>query len=498
MKIFKFIVPNILIKLDNWLLKNKPNLWSTKLHWVLWYSLIFILFNTILACITPINFLNKSTAEYWAVFVSILSFIAFILWLIYLLQFNVFKRFGIFSASNNLQSFIAYFICIVCFVVYPFIYSIVEVVRVNRAYQSSELISDINKINYNIAWLEYDSLPHNWQNDTVLVVPNLYDENLIQDDSSQKWITQFKYNVIDTSTFNYRKQDTDSIISLGNNVYVIIDCPQYLTLQVYYTNKEERSKLLSNQSLYQLIFKNYKSPPKDSLQSELKNIYNKYNSNFSLNYERNSKIDELNLTDSLLTRGEIFAKYNLYKLETGLENIFRKKNKWDDESRNDAYRVILYTALILSLFVLVYRNTTIKTFFLSILVGLLLTIISSFFVALFDIESYSVFAFYFFYLVVFMLIAFSVFFQKQRSVVTGIAINIFTLIVAFVPIVVVWFYYERVKFNNINLYYTNNLDYTTMHLHFFYAEVLTFSLILLLIPTLIYKMYKRWYALPEN
>ena len=95
---------------------------------------------------------------------------------------------------------------IVCFVVYPFIYSIVEVVRVNRAYQSSELINDINKINYNIAWLEYDSLPHNWQNDTVLVVPNLYDENLIQDDSSQKWITQFKYNVIDTSTFNYRKQ----------------------------------------------------------------------------------------------------------------------------------------------------------------------------------------------------------------------------------------------------------------------------------------------------
>lgn len=497
MKVFKYIVPNILIKLDDWLLKNKPDLWSTRLHWVLWYSLIFNLLITFLACLTPIDFLRTSSADYWSVFVSIISFIAFIIWLIYLLQFNVFKHFGIFSALSNLKLFIAYFICISCFVIYPFIYSIVEVVKTNKAYNSTELINDINKVNYNIAWLEHDSLPKNWQKDTVFVIAKLYHDNTIQNDSIQKIIQQSKYNVIDSSTFNFRKQNTDSIISLGNHVYVIIDCPQYLTLNLFYTNKEENLQLLTNQSIYNLIFKNYKAPPKDSLHNELKNIFKKYNANFSINYELDTYRNDVNLADSLLTAHEIFTKYNLSGVERGLENIFRKKNRWNDESRTDAYRVVIYISLILALFVFIFRNTTIKTFFLTLLVSLLLTIISGLLIAMFNLKFYAVYIFCIFYTLLFMLMALTVFFQKSRAIITGIAINIFTSIFAFFPIVIVWFYYDWHRHNYIILN-NNNINYQTVNLHFFYAEIVMLCLLLFLIPTLIFRMYKKWYALPDN
>ncbi|HNN32358.1 MAG TPA: hypothetical protein PKJ70_10760, partial [Chitinophagaceae bacterium] len=170
MKDIQKFKPSFLLKLDERLLKNNPTIWSTKIHWVIWYSILFIILLSIISFVVPLEFRRDSVNGYWIVFVSIISFISFVIWLIYLLQFNVFKRFGNFTALDSLKQLLLYYTCILCFMTFPFVFSVVEVVRVNSTYNSKELINDINKINLTIAQIEYDSIQHNWNRDTVWLV----------------------------------------------------------------------------------------------------------------------------------------------------------------------------------------------------------------------------------------------------------------------------------------------------------------------------------------
>ncbi|HNL82165.1 MAG TPA: hypothetical protein PKG56_02130 [Chitinophagaceae bacterium] len=497
MKDIQKFKPSFLLKLDERLLKNNPTIWSTKIHWVIWYSILFIILLSIISFVVPLEFRRDSVNGYWIVFVSIISFISFVIWLIYLLQFNVFKRFGNFTALDSLKQLLLYYTCILCFMTFPFVFSVVEVVRVNSTYNSKELINDINKINLTIAQIEYDSIQHNWNRDTVWLVADLNKIDTQQRDSIPKITQHSKYAAIDSATFNSRKKITDSVIDLGNNLYVFVECPVYSFLNIYNAKDIGEDKILKSASIFNLVIKNYKPAPKDSLQSLLKTILNKYSIN---NYQSsiNTEFDEQGNNSHLLSTNEIFKKYNLWSVERSIENIFRIKNRWAFEEMKDILRVVLYFTLILSLLVYIFRHSTVKTFFLSLLTAKLLTIISGLVIALFDFKGYAVYEWYFFYVIFFLFLSIMVFTQSSRKVVTGIAINLFTLIFAFLPLMFVFYYNERARLN----YIINDINYQekmkTINLYLSISEIVLVVLILLIIPTFIFKMYRKWYALPES
>ena len=98
------------------------------------------------------------------------------------------------------------------------------------------------------------------------------------------------------------------------------------------------------------------------------------------------------------------------------------------------------------------------------------------------------------YFVTFTIVSLTVFSSKRRNVFTGISINIFTLSVYFIPMIIAGIIIE----NRSRKYrYSIDYKYESYQYLMYWAEYVGAALLLILIPTLIHKMYKRWYALPE-
>src|SRR4026209_1958177 len=139
--------PSFIKRLDQYLLKNFPVTWSSRIHATSIYGLGFALLLAIISFIVPNDPRNESVIHYWITLVSILSLLALIFWLIYLLRFNVFKRYGEWKSMDTLKTFILYFIIIMIIVSWAFIPPVVESIRANAAYNSEELVKDINDMN---------------------------------------------------------------------------------------------------------------------------------------------------------------------------------------------------------------------------------------------------------------------------------------------------------------------------------------------------------------
>src|SRR5215218_2445875 len=110
MRIKRPLVPNFINKLDDYLLKHKPEIWSARTHLVLYYGILLIAALTIIAFIVPDDPRSSSPVSYWIGFVSLISIVGLVVWIIYLLRFNVFKRYGNIKPIGRLATFLLYFV----------------------------------------------------------------------------------------------------------------------------------------------------------------------------------------------------------------------------------------------------------------------------------------------------------------------------------------------------------------------------------------------------
>ena len=98
-----------------------------------------------------------------------------------------------------------------------------------------------------------------------------------------------------------------------------------------------------------------------------------------------------------------------------------------------------------------------------------------------------------FYFFVFFIISLYTFQSKSRSLVTGIAINLFFWLLPFIPMVFVGAYYESKEGH----YYDHD-KYEHMQRDLATAECIGVVLLLTLLVTSIHKVYRKWYASPEE
>jgi hypothetical protein len=184
-------------------------------------------------------------------------------------------------------------------------------------------------------------------------------------------------------------------------------------------------------------------------------------------------------------------------IEEGLENISFRKYFWSGEAIEVFFRIWFYTVLGLSLLIFVFRHSTTKVFFLSLFVSVLLMMISGLLGAFLSLEEIGIYTLIFLYILMFFISTFSIFKSTSKSIIQGIALNLFTLVIGFLPLIIVFYYNEIISSR-----YGDSPDYYSYYAEFEVriqvAEVLGILLLIILIPTLIYKAYRKWYALPDE
>ncbi|HYF29518.1 MAG TPA: hypothetical protein VD993_00215 [Chitinophagaceae bacterium] len=481
-------------RLDRYLLLHKPEIWSTRAHLVLYYGIIFIAILTAIAFIVPDDPRKRSPSPYWISFVSLISLVALVGWLIYLLRFNVFKRYGLISRRNRLITFILYSISIGIFVLFCYVEPYVETVRANAAYTSEEIVRDINTVNVGIVRLEYDSLDHRWDKDTVLVTDRAMEEYeeavdyTIPDTVDYAAVEVSHKELITREALGYRLQSADSVQKINDSLYVFFQCPDYVHLYTYPPTTDS-VEVLSSIQLYRQEVVNYTPPSnRQQIRDELAAIKEKY----QWYEERTDYYDVRPAREERLRR-----RYAVSEISDSMYNIVDRKERWMGENLEVWIRFFVYTTLILSMLVFAFRHTTARTFFLTLLAAVILIVLTSLIVAFSSYEEETIFGSLLFYFVLSFGLSVAAFSSKKRRAVSGIATNLFMWLLPFIPICMVGWYYaslrKREDFEN-----RVNYDYSLMEKHFVLAEVGGILLLLILVATYFHSTYRAWYASPEN
>ena len=119
---FDKFLPNFMKQFNHYLLLNKPNLWATRVHMVVFLGLFFSLILVGIFFLLPMNYWVRSEITTYISFVSIFSVISLIIWLIYLFRFNPFKRFAddatVRKTGSALVEFGSYWLAISMFVIW--------------------------------------------------------------------------------------------------------------------------------------------------------------------------------------------------------------------------------------------------------------------------------------------------------------------------------------------------------------------------------------------
>lgn len=496
---------SIIKKIDQTLLKNNPVTWSSRIHTAGIYGLGFVLLLAIISLIVPNDPRNNSMIHYWVILISIISLLAFIFWMIYLLRFNVFKRFGTWKSTDTIKTFIFYLIIILIIISWPFIPPVIESVKANAAYTSEELTADINSMNVKICQLEQDSVDKRFRRDTfeidnsVTRLQRRHDpvETYTQEDAE---VTNAdNYYLIDTATLRSRLVTADSVRKITDSIYVIYGCPDYKFIYQYDLDEYSELKLMSSMDLYRQVLQHTQVVDKIKLRTELGRLFTKYSQYhhpISLSSDRQTHNDYGE--SSYMSR--IRDKYDLYLVNQQIDNITEKKYRWDKETIGICWRLGYYLTLFLALLVLIYRHTTRRTFFLSLLTAVVLTIVTALFIAM---APYSENAFYIWtigYFILFIIISALILNSRNRRLISGISLNLLVLMTPFMPLIVTALYYEslrdRYRFPDDPEQY--DVLFKNAGLHFFLSEIGGLVLLILLLTTVYQQAYKKWYALPEQ
>jgi hypothetical protein len=497
-------------RFDQYMLKNYPVTWSTRIFTAGLFAVGFLLLLILISFIVPNEPRDSSQVQYWITLLIVISLLAFIFWMIYLLRFNVFKRFGEWKNTDSLKTFIFYFLIILVIISWIFVPPVVESVRANTAYSTNELAQDINAMNIKLNQLESDSIDTRFQSDTFEIdnskiiqsqrvdrvpAPPSLDTNEVVTETTYR----DNYYYIDTTLLKAKLADADSVTKITDSIYVVYECPNFRFIHEYeVASKSELS--LTSMDLYRQVLK-YKQPiDKEKVRKELGQLFVKYDrfhnpvtltSSLSYNYDYYKE-------KNYETR--ISEKYDLAYVNRSLDNIADKMYRWDSEVTQISWRLAYYLTLCLAMLVFIYRHTTRRTFFLSLLASVILSILTGLFVAAGHGSDNAFLIWMLIYFISFIVISAFIIKSKNRNVVSGIALNLLVFMTPFMPLVITALYYEslRDKYNSYVDPVAYNKLFENEYRDLFLSEIGGALLLLILLGTLYQQAYKKWFALPEQ
>jgi hypothetical protein len=300
-------------------------------------------------------------------------------------------------------------------------------------------------------------------------------------------------SVIDTSELRSKLASADSLLKINDSLYVFYECPNYRFVSSYSADDYSAVKMFSSADIYNSTIKNFKKPERAALMKRMLELQTKYAVNSPYYYGEYNAIDE---NDTYETR--INKTYDLTRIGNGIDNVVRKKQAWIT-AWPIYLRVFYYIALVLTMLVFIFRHSTVKTFFLSVLTAVLLAIITGLMIVVSQGDEVSALSFMIVYYVVFAILALSIFKTGIRKAVQGIGLNLFLFATPFVPLIFVALN-EAMMYNRYS-YPINDLevrDPAQTALYFLIAEIAGSVILLILIQPLFKKLYRKWYSAPEE
>lgn len=499
----RFFVPGFLESFDRWLLLNKPETWSARTHLVAWYAGLFILVLAFFVFVVPDDPRSPSGWPNWLLFTVIITIIALVAWLIYLLRFNVFKRYGSASGIDRLKTYVLYFLASGLIMLIPFVQPAVESIRAAKNYPAETMVRDINEFNLIIPRLEPEYFVREWSTDTLTVrdtLPTIYSndteedyEEVYEEDGEMIYVDTvtepgdiIKHGLVDTAGLRKQLENADSVQRINDSMYVVFDCPDYTTLAVYDADGYTDAKILSSKEIYMQAIANNEQPDRTKLNARISELVNKYHYRDVHYY----------YGDTLNRRFE--RVYKVGSVERSIANIISRRDRWKGRELETLIRLFFYSAFIISLLVFVFRHSTARTFFFGLLSAAIISILTGLFMALGAFSVTGMFTIFILWFVLFLVSASGTFVAKTRNLINGIGINLFVLSVSFFPLVCAGYYFAWLEENaRITRTYRHEI-YESALTWLSVAEIGGIVLLLVLIPTFIHKLYKRWYSLPEH
>ncbi len=495
MKSKRFLVPGFLNRLDDYLLLNKPVTWTTRTHLVIYYAILFAALLTLLCFIVPDDARNDSNVFVWTTLTGILASLGIILWIIYLLRFNVFKRFGNNGQSDALKNFLLFFLALGFMIAPAYIPAAVESLRANKVFDNEEVINDVNAINTKINQLEYDSLNHHWRKESCIVrdtvIPR-YSDAAAEPAAVDIIDTATGAYFIDTSDLRSKLLMADSVIKLNDSMYDFYICPEYVFMRTYNPDQYTINKVKSAVELYRQTIQNFKPVNKKITEAELKLLLDKYVPPAADQYYTTTA-EPYNEHQSY--NDVIQKRYQLYETVQGISNITDKKYRWYSNNAS-RFRVWYYITFVLTLLAFIFRYSTIKAFFLSILTCIILLILSALMVAFFRMEELPAVGIALFYYILFFIVAIITAKSNTRSITGGIALNIITFFTAIIPLLCTFFYYVNIE-KDFTIIHTSTY-YEVKEKNLLIAEIAGFILFLILLQPFFKRLYRKWFAKPEE
>jgi hypothetical protein len=486
------LAPGFVNQLDQKLLINKPSTWSTRIHLVAYYTLAFILLMFLLGFAIPSDPREEGSLGSWITLVSIISSLGLIIWIIYLLRFNVFKRFGKQGRFNGLQTFLLYFLCAGLFVAIPFVPSMIEAIKAHQKYRYDEIASDINNINLKLLRIERDSLDLNWERSTLVYDPNrsIPDELEYSETGGRISATN------DTARFYSEIANADSVKKINDTAYILYKCPEFVFANNWQLDDNSKVQLLSSVDLFHQVLENYKAPTdRKALEKELQGLIDKYRIRYVSNYLYNDYQTEDR-------RARVYSRRDISTLNACVSNVVDKMNRWNESNQKDFLMIFYYITLSITLLLFAFRHSTARTFFLTLLAGTLILILTGLFFSMVSFGSEIVpLIVVLLYFGLFAAVAFSIVSSKVRTAFQGISLNLMLALTPFIPVTITGLVYAAIR-----EYYTEEHDYysryqeLTRHreLHFSLSQVVGFVLLLILIEPVFKRLYRKWFALGEE
>lgn len=497
------LAPRFINQLDDYLLKNRPDTWSTRIHLLVYYWLIFSIALAALCFVVPDNPLNDSNVGFWIAAQCVLVLVAVVLWMVYLVRFNTFKSYGTVFPGDRIKTYFFYFLTLLLLSSTVFIPPVIETYKTMIRYSPDQVAKDMNDMNVLLARLLKDEVPAEITVDTIIIVdyavfvPPTTSSTYTFDDSLGAYVKEPIY--LSREELKWTLTAEDSIVWINNDKLLRFTLSNLQFISDYKISEHADVKKLRNFDIYNIVYGNNYPEEKSKLNREFNAIADKYRS-------RNPDLD---FTGMYYTGNPIDAaleKYALYDINNSLGNIGDRLFRFRHDELQVVVRIALYFSMFLGLCMFVFRHSTIRTFFLSILFAILLAIISGVFMAMFRFDEWAVMLTALLYYLFFLVFALATIQRKVRSVFTGIALNLTAVMTPFVPLLLVGMYYEYVGHNyayyDVDLAIYNSdyveIDRSTELLHYNIAEIFGFVILLIMIETVFKWMYRKWYAAPEE
>lgn len=494
------LAPRFINQLDDYLLKNRPDTWSTRVHLVLYYWLIFAIGLSAICFVIPDNPLSDSDIEFWTMSTSVLVIVGIVLWIVYLVRFNAFKSYGTVYPGDRIKTYFFFFLTLLVLSATMWIPPLIETYKTRILYSPSKVTEDMNRMNLLLAKLNKSSAPAEITVDSIFIidystyVPSPSSGAYDWDDSLGAYVKAPIYVAREELKWTLTPQD--SVVWISNDKLLRFTVTDLHFISNYEIEEDASVHPLTNFEIYNAVYKNTSPQDVQKLEREYFAIAENYFAPHA---------DEWN--DYWLYSGDMSSvdpKYQVGRVNAGIRNICERLYRYDEEVLVISFHVMYYIGMFLGLCLFIFRHSTMRTFFLSILTAVLLAILTGIFAAFLDFDEEGVLITALVYFVFFMIFSLATIQAKVRSVFTGIALNLAVLCTPFIPLLSVLLYYRFHQFDYMDgVYYDYSTDLYQQHhdteiLHYQISEIFGFIILLVMIETVYKWMYRKWYAAPEE